>query len=108
MCHLANDAFLGNGFARRPSLRNPLGLPPTRQRLIQWLFGLGGTKNSATTFFKPGKYKICTLNYEINAQWRCCLGDTRNGSDKWFVICPKLKCSTFAKMAEMFYGCMGS
>jgi hypothetical protein len=32
----------------------------------------------------------------------------RNGSDKWFVICPKLKCSTFSKMAEMFDGCMGS
>jgi hypothetical protein len=27
---------------------------------------------------------------------------------KWFVIGPKLKCSTFAKMAEMFDGCMGS
>jgi hypothetical protein len=44
MCRLANAAFLGNGFARQPSLRNPLGLPPTWRGLIQWLFGLGGTK----------------------------------------------------------------
>jgi hypothetical protein len=45
MCRLANAAFLSNGFARRPSLRNPLGLPPMQRRLIQWLFDLGGTKN---------------------------------------------------------------
>ncbi len=32
-------------FARRPSLQNPLGLPPMRRRLIQWLFCLDGTKN---------------------------------------------------------------
>jgi hypothetical protein len=34
----------------------------------------GRDKKSATTFFKPGKYKICTLNSEMNAKWRCCLG----------------------------------
>jgi hypothetical protein len=43
----------------------------------------------------------------MNAKWRCCLGEMgaetqKSGSDKWFVICPKLECSTFAKMAEMF------
>jgi hypothetical protein len=27
------------------------------------------------TFFKPGKYNICTLNSEENAKWRCCLGE---------------------------------
>ncbi len=32
-------------------------------------------KKSATTFFKPGRYKSCTLNSEINAKWRCCLGE---------------------------------
>jgi hypothetical protein len=32
----------------------------------------------------------------------------RNGGDKRFMICPKLKSSTFAKMLEMFGGCMGS
>jgi hypothetical protein len=35
----------------------------------------GRDKKSATTFFKPGKYKICTLNSEMNAEWRCCLGE---------------------------------
>jgi hypothetical protein len=35
----------------------------------------GRDKKSATTFFKRGKYKICTLNSEINAKWRCCLGE---------------------------------
>jgi hypothetical protein len=30
----------------------------------------GRDKKSATTFFKPGKYKICTLNSEMNAKWR--------------------------------------
>jgi hypothetical protein len=44
MCRLANVEFLVNGFAWRPHLRNPLGLPPTWRQLIQWLFGLGGTK----------------------------------------------------------------
>jgi hypothetical protein len=49
----------------------------------------------------------------MNAKWGCCLGEM--GAEtlqmtvkKWFVICPKLKCLTFAKMAEMFDGCMGS
>jgi hypothetical protein len=32
-------------------------------------------KKSATTFFKPGRYKSCTLNSEINTKWRCCLGE---------------------------------
>jgi hypothetical protein len=36
--------------------------------------GGGRDKKSATTFFKPGRYKSCTLNSEINAKWRCCLG----------------------------------
>jgi hypothetical protein len=75
MYRLANVAFLGNDFSRRPSLLNPLDLSPTRQRLIQRLFDLGRTKKSATIFFKPGKYKICTLNSEMNAKWRCCLGE---------------------------------
>jgi hypothetical protein len=35
----------------------------------------GRDKKSATTFFKPGKYIICTLNSEMNAKWRCCLGE---------------------------------
>ncbi len=39
---------------------------------VVW-FGLD--KNFATTFFKPGKYKICTLNSEMNAKWCCCLGE---------------------------------
>ncbi len=34
--------------------------------------------------------------------------NTGNGSNKWFMICPKLKSSTFAKMAEMLDFCMGS
>jgi hypothetical protein len=34
----------------------------------------GRDKKSATTFFKPGKYYNCTLNSEMNAKWRCCLG----------------------------------
>jgi hypothetical protein len=34
--------------------------------------------------------------------------EEKNGSDKWFMIWPKLKSSTFVKMAEMFDGCMGS
>jgi hypothetical protein len=37
--------------------------------------GGGRDKKSATTFFKPGRYKSCTLNSEINAKWRCCLGE---------------------------------
>jgi hypothetical protein len=32
-------------------------------------------KKSATTFIKPGKYNSCTLNSEMNAKWRCCLGE---------------------------------
>ncbi len=35
----------------------------------------GWDKKSATTFFKPGKYNSCTLNYEMNTKWRCCLGE---------------------------------
>ncbi len=35
----------------------------------------GWDKKSATTFFKPGKYNSCTLNYEMNAKWCCCLGE---------------------------------
>jgi hypothetical protein len=35
----------------------------------------GRDKKSATTFFKPGKYKTCTLKSEMNAKWRCCLGE---------------------------------
>jgi hypothetical protein len=35
----------------------------------------GQDKKSATTFFKPGKYNSCTLNSEMNAKWRCCLGE---------------------------------
>jgi hypothetical protein len=45
MCFLANAAFLGNGFAQRPFLRNPLDLPTMQQRMIERLFGLGGAKN---------------------------------------------------------------
>jgi hypothetical protein len=37
--------------------------------------GGGRDKKSATTFFKPGRYKSCSLNSEINAKWRCCLGE---------------------------------
>jgi hypothetical protein len=37
--------------------------------------GGGQDKKSATTFFKPGRYKSCTLNSEMNAKWRCCLGE---------------------------------
>jgi hypothetical protein len=37
--------------------------------------GVVGIKKSATTFFKPGRYKSYTLNSEINAQWCCCLGE---------------------------------
>jgi hypothetical protein len=40
--------------------------------VIVWF---GGDKKSAMTFFKPVKYNICTLNSEINAKWRSCLGD---------------------------------
>jgi hypothetical protein len=68
-------AFPGSGIARRPSLRNPLDPPSLRRRLIRWSVRLGGTKKSATTFFKPGKYYNCTLNSEINARWCCCLGE---------------------------------
>ncbi len=32
-------------------------------------------KKSAMTFFKTGKYKSCTLNSEMNAKWRHCLGE---------------------------------
>jgi hypothetical protein len=35
----------------------------------------GRDKKSASTFFKPGKYKICTLNSEMIAKWHCCLGE---------------------------------
>ncbi len=35
----------------------------------------GRDKKSATTFFKPGKYNSCTLNSEMNAKWRWCLGE---------------------------------
>jgi hypothetical protein len=35
----------------------------------------GRDKKSATTLFKPDKYNSCTLNSEMNAKWRCCLGD---------------------------------
>jgi hypothetical protein len=35
----------------------------------------GRDKKSATTFFKVGKYNICTLNSEMNAKWHCCLGE---------------------------------
>jgi hypothetical protein len=35
----------------------------------------GRDKKSATTFFKPGRYNNCTLNSEIKARWRCCLGE---------------------------------
>jgi hypothetical protein len=51
VCRLANAASLGNGFARRPSLLNPLGLPPTRRRQIQWLFDLGGKKVGNDIFY---------------------------------------------------------
>jgi hypothetical protein len=50
----------------------------------------------------------------MNAKWRCCLieigAETRDiaVTSVLFMICPKLKSSTFAKMAEMFDGCMGS
>jgi hypothetical protein len=37
--------------------------------------GGGRDMKSATTFFKPGRYSNCTLNSEINAKWRCCLGE---------------------------------
>jgi hypothetical protein len=45
----ASDVFPRNDFARRPSLCNPLGLPP-QQRLIQWTVGVGGTKISDDIF----------------------------------------------------------
>jgi hypothetical protein len=32
-------------------------------------------QKSATTIFKPGKYKIFTLNSEMKAKCRCCLGE---------------------------------
>jgi hypothetical protein len=35
----------------------------------------GQDKKSMTTFFKPGKYNICTLNSEMNAKWQCFLGE---------------------------------
>jgi hypothetical protein len=43
----------------------------------------GQDKKSATTFFKPGKYNSCTLNYEMNANWRCCLGEMGLKHKKW-------------------------
>jgi hypothetical protein len=35
----------------------------------------GQNKKLATTFFKPGKNNICTLNSEMNAKWHCCLDE---------------------------------
>ncbi len=43
--------------------------------------GAGWDKKSATTFFKPAKYNNCTLNSEMNARWRCCLGEM--GAETW-------------------------
>ncbi len=37
--------------------------------------GEGRDKKSATTFLRPGRYNICIWNSEINANWRCCLGE---------------------------------
>jgi hypothetical protein len=31
-------------------------------------------KKSAMTFFRPGRYNICTFNSEMKAKWRCCRG----------------------------------
>jgi hypothetical protein len=41
----------------------------------------GRDKKLATTFFKPGKYNRCTLHSEMNAKWRCCLGEM--GAETW-------------------------
>ncbi len=37
--------------------------------------GEGRDKKSATSFLRPGRYNICILNSEMNATWRCCLGE---------------------------------
>jgi hypothetical protein len=74
MCRLANAAFPRNGFAQRPAFQSLLDLPPPWRRLFQQAVGGKGDNKSATTFFKPGRYKSCTLNSEINAKWGCCLG----------------------------------
>jgi hypothetical protein len=39
MCCPASAVFLRNGFARGPSLRNPLGLLPQRQQIQQTVEG---------------------------------------------------------------------
>jgi hypothetical protein len=107
MCRLASAAFPGSGFARQPSLRNWLDPPPAWRRLIQWLFGLGRTKNQkrhplnrANTIAAHNERQMALLSGG-NGGW-----NTGNGSNKWFVICPKLKSSTFTKMAEMFDCCL--
>jgi hypothetical protein len=52
MCCLASAAFPGSSFAQQPSLVNPLDLPLTWRRLIQWLFGLCGTKKISNNIFQ--------------------------------------------------------
>jgi hypothetical protein len=46
----------------------------------------GRDKKSASTFFKLGKYNNCTLNSEINAKWRCCLGEMGAETREMLVI----------------------
>jgi hypothetical protein len=60
---LAAISSKSTGFAANAAATDPA---------VVWF---GRDKKSATTYFKPGKYKICTLNSEMNAQWRCCLGE---------------------------------
>ncbi len=66
---------------------------------------------SATTFFKPSRYNNCTLNSEINAKWRCFLGEigveTREiAVTNGFMIGPQLEKTSFAKMSEVFDCCL--
>jgi hypothetical protein len=68
-------------------------------------------KKSATTFFKPGRYNNCTLNSEINARWRCCLGEMgaeiQDRVEQGVYGRSKVESTTFTKMSKIFYCCLG-
>jgi hypothetical protein len=54
-----------------------------RQRGSNWSSGclVWAGQKIGNDIFQTSKYKICTLNSEINAKWRCCLGEM--GAETW-------------------------
>jgi hypothetical protein len=74
----ARAAFLLQRFCSAAIASKSTGSAAVKAATVSADLGGGGEgqdKTSATTFFSPGRYNICTLNSEIKAKWHCWWGE---------------------------------